>query len=327
MVVTDSSGAGLVIEIVSKNAPKVSVSPCHPPHTQDPNTLLYYTLANATPYIRQKLHEAASEGSFGDGCHWHGQLPPRTLRHQQAKGHAREGHHQTCGRRKVGDLASLASIAHPMYILLSLKRRFQQNQNDCVFTVLSLLPTLGEQILYEMNVEAAWAKLQESRKLEKIEEKRLFQQRAEEEEKQRLEEEAKAAKAAEEQVEAASAEPAEGASTEEETKEEDKDVSEEKSTEETKPDAEKPSEETNQPEKEQPKQHLQPPAVAAMDESVGSLGNSTLTEDSAASPPPPPGILSKKEKYVLWEEIKITSKSICQGRWVRKDRANSQGDT
>ncbi|CAO3650991.1 unnamed protein product [Cunninghamella blakesleeana] len=28
----------------------------------------------------------------------------------------------------------------------NLKRRFQQNQNDCIFTVLSLLPTLGDQI-------------------------------------------------------------------------------------------------------------------------------------------------------------------------------------
>ncbi|KAI7873645.1 Peroxin-3 [Lichtheimia hyalospora FSU 10163] len=49
----------------------------------------------------------------------------------------------------------------------TLRRLFQQNQNDCVFTVLSLLPTLGEQIFKEINVETCWQKLQQSRKLEK----------------------------------------------------------------------------------------------------------------------------------------------------------------
>lgn len=48
-----------------------------------------------------------------------------------------------------------------------LRRLFQQNQNDCVFTVLSLLPTLGDQIFQEINVETCWQKLQRSRKLEK----------------------------------------------------------------------------------------------------------------------------------------------------------------
>ncbi|CAO3704104.1 unnamed protein product [Rhizopus stolonifer] len=42
----------------------------------------------------------------------------------------------------------------------NLKRRFQKNQNDCVFTVLSLLPTLEEQILNEFDIEANWEKLQ-----------------------------------------------------------------------------------------------------------------------------------------------------------------------
>ncbi|CDS12509.1 hypothetical protein LRAMOSA04703 [Lichtheimia ramosa] len=49
----------------------------------------------------------------------------------------------------------------------TLRRLFQQHQNDCVFTVLSLLPTLGEQIFQEINVETCWQKLQQSRKLEK----------------------------------------------------------------------------------------------------------------------------------------------------------------
>ncbi|RCH91800.1 peroxin, partial [Rhizopus stolonifer] len=46
-------------------------------------------------------------------------------------------------------------------------RRFQKNQNDCVFTVLSLLPTLEEQILNEFDIEADWEKLQKTRDLEK----------------------------------------------------------------------------------------------------------------------------------------------------------------
>lgn len=44
-----------------------------------------------------------------------------------------------------------------------MKRRFEQNQQDCVFTVLSLLPTLGDQLLHELNVELITAKLHRSR--------------------------------------------------------------------------------------------------------------------------------------------------------------------
>ncbi|KAF9200349.1 peroxin, partial [Haplosporangium sp. Z 27] len=44
-----------------------------------------------------------------------------------------------------------------------MKRRFEQNQQDCVFTVLSLLPTLGDQLLHELNVELITAKLQQNR--------------------------------------------------------------------------------------------------------------------------------------------------------------------
>ncbi|KAF9566436.1 peroxin [Mortierella alpina] len=46
---------------------------------------------------------------------------------------------------------------------LDMKRRFEQNQQDCVFTVLSLLPTLGDQLLHELNVELITAKLQQTR--------------------------------------------------------------------------------------------------------------------------------------------------------------------
>ncbi|KAF9923233.1 peroxin [Linnemannia zychae] len=45
----------------------------------------------------------------------------------------------------------------------NMKRRFEQNQQDCVFTVLSLLPTLGDQLLHELNVEMITAKLQQTR--------------------------------------------------------------------------------------------------------------------------------------------------------------------
>jgi peroxin-3 len=44
-----------------------------------------------------------------------------------------------------------------------MKRRFEQNQQDCVFTILSLLPTLGDQLLHELNVELITAKLQQTR--------------------------------------------------------------------------------------------------------------------------------------------------------------------
>ncbi|KAF9898726.1 peroxin, partial [Linnemannia zychae] len=45
----------------------------------------------------------------------------------------------------------------------NMKRRFEQNQQDCVFTVLSLLPTLGDQLLHELNVELITSKLQQTR--------------------------------------------------------------------------------------------------------------------------------------------------------------------
>ncbi|ORX88320.1 Peroxin-3 [Basidiobolus meristosporus CBS 931.73] len=45
----------------------------------------------------------------------------------------------------------------------NLRRRFEQNQRDCLMTVLSLLPTLGEQMISEVNVEGSLAKLQQKR--------------------------------------------------------------------------------------------------------------------------------------------------------------------
>lgn len=45
----------------------------------------------------------------------------------------------------------------------SLRKRFQQNQEDCTYHVLALLPTLGNAILEEMDVERITLALQQSR--------------------------------------------------------------------------------------------------------------------------------------------------------------------
>ncbi|KAF8962530.1 peroxin [Entomortierella lignicola] len=45
----------------------------------------------------------------------------------------------------------------------NMKHRFERNQQDCVFTVLALLPTLGDQLLHELNVELITAKLHQNR--------------------------------------------------------------------------------------------------------------------------------------------------------------------
>lgn len=45
----------------------------------------------------------------------------------------------------------------------SVKRRFEQNLQDCTFAVGSLLPTLGENLFNELNVELITAQLQQTR--------------------------------------------------------------------------------------------------------------------------------------------------------------------
>lgn len=45
--------------------------------------------------------------------------------------------------------------------LSSVKRRFEQNQQDCNFTVLSLIPSLGENLFGLLNVEALTVQLQQ----------------------------------------------------------------------------------------------------------------------------------------------------------------------
>ncbi|KAI9006441.1 Peroxin-3 [Hyaloraphidium curvatum] len=47
----------------------------------------------------------------------------------------------------------------------NLKKRFEQNQQDCSFTTMALLPDLGERLLSELNVEALTARLQQKRAL------------------------------------------------------------------------------------------------------------------------------------------------------------------
>ncbi|KAI8099208.1 Peroxin-3 [Halteromyces radiatus] len=191
----------------------------------------------------------------------------------------------------------------------NLKRRFQQNQNDCVFTVLALLPTLGDQILYEMNVEASWTKLQESRKLEKLELKKK-QDRALR--KQQRQEEKEARMVA--QLEAVT-------------------ITEEEEAKQTT--TETPStvvEETSQPAKtsEDIKETTSEEDDALkkpLDMSVGSISDSVYTTGTGSSSMVvvdqdqgneeedddddeeviPEGLLDKKAKYLLWEDIKVTS--------------------
>ncbi|RCI02277.1 peroxin, partial [Rhizopus stolonifer] len=128
----------------------------------------------------------------------------------------------------------------------NLKRRFQQNQNDCVFTVISLLPTLSDQILKEMNIEAEWAKLQKSRDLEKIEKK--------------LKEERENAYVIRDEYQV--------------------------------------KELVNENKEEQEK-------ASGLDTSVESLSNSILSDDNKLALPD--GILDKKQKQLIWEEIKTKS--------------------
>lgn len=156
------------------------------------------------------------------------------------------------------------------------------------------MPTLGDQILYEMNIEAAWAKLQESRKLEKKQEKLRREKEA-----------AAAAAAAAETTEPAKNEPVEKADNTENTQ-----ANGEK--------AQKPEENNgsgvNEDNKHgdtvaEQKESLKTKDVqgnqSTLDASVGSLTASGYSDESHS---PIPGLLDKKAKYVLWEDIKISSK-------------------
>lgn len=118
--------------------------------------------------------------------------------------------------------------------------------------MLSLLPTLGDQVLKEWDIERDWAKLQESRKLEKIE-----------------------SKLRKEREMAAS-------------------LRQQEMTEQT----EVPSEEG-----------ALEPTKSPIDSSVSSLATS-MTIEPEEDHPLPEGILDKKEKHTLWEDIKTKSKLL-----------------
>jgi hypothetical protein len=45
----------------------------------------------------------------------------------------------------------------------SLKRRFEQNQSDCLFTIMSLLPSLAEQLTQAIDVDALTTRLKQQR--------------------------------------------------------------------------------------------------------------------------------------------------------------------
>lgn len=176
---------------------------------------------------------------------------------------------------------------------LSLKRRFQQNQNDCVFTVISLLPTLGDQILHEMNIEEGWAKLQETRRLEKIE----LRLRKEREAAALLREEQEALEqlkygATGDSVVIVEHEQSDEQKTDEETKENIVDESKEK------------TEESEKPKEDKLVDNLLKSPKKELDSSVGSLAASFVAEEDV---PLPAGILTKKEKNLLWDEIKTMS--------------------
>ncbi|KAI9254519.1 Peroxin-3 [Phascolomyces articulosus] len=195
------------------------------------------------------------------------------------------------GRYATGKLRDLQEKAMTERVAKeNLKRRFQQNQNDCVFTVLSLLPTLGDQILYEMNIEAAWAKLQESRKLEKKEEKLKREQAEQQAQKEKEAQEAAATAEEEEEQEE------KNKSNETQEGEEAKTSSSEKGKDETAAAAEAQII-GNTTTEEKPE----------LENSVGSLGASTATLADDTQSKILEGILDKKAKYLLWEEIKTSS--------------------
>lgn len=134
-----------------------------------------------------------------------------------------------------------------------------------------------------MNIEKDWAKLQESRKLEKIE----LRLRKEREEAARLREEQEAMLQLSD----------------------DKDINESgvlvdadatPTSEEEKLETQSTEEQTQEQQPTSPT-----PKPLALDSSVGSLSTSFNAEEDR---PVPEGILDKKEKHLLWEEIKTKSK-------------------
>lgn len=198
----------------------------------------------------------------------------------------------------------------------SLKRRFEQNQNDCTFTIMSLLPTLSEQIFEDMAVEELWAKLQNLRKeqkqrqeqqLQREKEGALAKEKAALEQKEREEEVEEQSNTENVEVTAADQQP---------SQEEGKPETAAESTKE--PTIETTKEPTVEPKlittaDEQPKNETTG-NENIIESSISSLANSSLSEGSelsssqAAHLPSQDKIQEQKSKYELWEEIKIKSK-------------------
>ncbi|RKP34749.1 Peroxin-3 [Dimargaris cristalligena] len=65
-------------------------------------------------------------------------------------------------KKKITEMQ--AAMARDRLLQENLKRRFEQNQQDCTFTIMSLLPTLSEPLLDTMNVEKLVQTLKEYRK-------------------------------------------------------------------------------------------------------------------------------------------------------------------
>lgn len=172
--------------------------------------------------------------------------------------------------------------------------------------MLSLLPTLGDQLLHEMNVEQSWAKLQESRKQEKALEKRKADQAARRQERLLRK--------------AAKAEAAKAAATVDEEPEPIADNNDDAND-----DGSKEIDHDNDSnQEERPTEEQQGKETPALDFSVGSISDSVATSDSMVvveeedsddddeeeDEPIPEGLLDKQAKYLLWEDIKVTSKSF-----------------
>lgn len=60
-------------------------------------------------------------------------------------------------------LACSTTVTDGYCLLSSLRRRFEQNQTDCTYTVLALLPTAAEDILEALPVEELTKELQKKR--------------------------------------------------------------------------------------------------------------------------------------------------------------------
>lgn len=186
-----------------------------------------------------------------------------------------------------------------------MKRRFEQNQNDCTFTVLSLLPTLSEQVFDDMAVEELWAKLQELRK----EQKQKLEQKKQEKEQE-----------IENETNLTQEKPVDEQEVKEETVSQPHADSEnaEAVVNEQQPNEAKPESvpEVSLPitEDQQPSQEANI-SSGAMENSIGSLANSSLSEGSELTSsqklevPSEEKATEQKSKYALWEEIKIKSEN------------------